>query len=219
LRYAAPSEETWNGNLLLLTIVTTFNILIRLQLIAGGIAQNSVDDLTPEVLGYAGLVYEHTLGEEKYTFVEEVKEPKGVTLLIKGKVLILVPMMFPNSYDAGPNAHTIAQTQDALRDGLRAVKNALEDESLVPGAGAFEVACAAHLSGPIKKDAKGRAKLGVQAFADALLIIPKTLAANGGFDVQDAIVAVQVSCMLSVWGYTKYMTRTSNHRAILWGLI
>ncbi|KAH7339700.1 chaperonin-containing T-complex zeta subunit Cct6 [Rhizoctonia solani] len=146
----------------------------RLQLIAGGVAQNSVDDLTPDVLGYAGLVYEHTLGEEKYTFVEDVKEPKGVTLLIKG-----------------PNAHTIAQIQDGIRDGLRAVKNALEDESLVPGAGAFEVACAAHLSGPIKKAAKGRAKLGVQAFADALLIIPKILAANGGFDVQDAIVSVQ----------------------------
>lgn len=50
-------------------------------------AQNSVDDLTPDVLGYAGLVYEHTLGEEKYTFVEDVKEPKGVTLLIKGKFI------------------------------------------------------------------------------------------------------------------------------------
>lgn len=146
----------------------------RLQLIAGGVAQNSVDDLTPEVLGYAGLVYEHTLGEEKYTFVEDVKEPKGVTLLIKG-----------------PNAHTITQIQESLRDGLRAVKNAIEDETLVPGAGAFEVACAAHLSGPVKKAAKGRTKLGVQAFADAMLIIPKTLAANGGFDVQDAIVAVQ----------------------------
>jgi T-complex protein 1 subunit zeta len=57
----------------------------RLQLICGGTAQNSVDDLTPDVLGYAGLVYEHTLGEEKYTFVEEVNKPKSVTLLVKGK--------------------------------------------------------------------------------------------------------------------------------------
>ncbi|KAI0644748.1 chaperonin-containing T-complex zeta subunit Cct6 [Trametes meyenii] len=146
----------------------------RLQLICGGVAQNSVDDLTPDVLGWAGLVYEHTLGEEKFTFVEEVKDPKSVTLLIKG-----------------PNPHTIQQTQDALRDGLRAVKNALEDEALIPGAGAFEVACAAHLSGPVKKAAKGRAKMGVQAFAEALLIIPKTLAANGGFDVQDVVVALQ----------------------------
>ncbi|KAJ7446175.1 chaperonin Cpn60/TCP-1 family [Mycena galericulata] len=146
----------------------------RLQLITGGIAQNSVDDLTPSVLGWAGLVYEHTLGEEKYTFVEEVKAPKSVTLLVKG-----------------PNAHTITQIQEALRDGLRAVKNAIEDEALIPGAGAFEVACAGHLVDKVKKSAKGRVKMGVQAFADALLIIPKTLAQNGNFDVQNAIVALQ----------------------------
>ena len=75
------------------------------------------------------------------------------------------------------------------------MKNALEDEALIPGAGAFEVACAAHLSGPVKKAAKGRAKMGVQAFAEALLIIPKTLAANGGFDVQDVVVALQVGAI------------------------
>ncbi|KAF8161188.1 chaperonin Cpn60/TCP-1 family [Crassisporium funariophilum] len=146
----------------------------RLQLICGGIAQNSVDDLNPSILGWAGLVYEHTLGEEKYTFIEEVKDPKSVTLLIKG-----------------PNPHTTQQIQDALRDGLRAVKNAIEDECLIPGAGAFEVSCSAHLSGPVKKSAKGRVKMGVQAFADALLVIPKTLAQNGGFDVQDVVVALQ----------------------------
>lgn len=87
---------------------------------------------------------------------------------------------------------------------MRAVKNAIEDESLIPGAGAFEVACAAHLSGPIKKTAKGRGKLGIQAYADALLIIPKTLAANGGFDVQDAIVSVQVRCAISDYSYRSY---------------
>lgn len=146
-----------------------------MQLVCGGVSQNSVDDLTPSILGWAGLVYEHTLGEEKFTFIEEVKDPKSVTLLIKG-----------------PNAHTIQQIQDALRDGLRAVKNALEDEALIPGAGAFEVACSAHLGGSVKKSAKGRVKMGVQAFADALLIIPKTLAQNGGFDVQDVVVALQV---------------------------
>jgi len=146
----------------------------RLQLVAGGIAQNSVEGLTPDILGWAGLVYEHTLGEEKFTFVEEVKEPRSVTMLIKG-----------------PDTHTTSQIQDALRDGLRAVKNAIEDNSLIPGAGAFEVACANHLSQKIKKAVKGRAKLGVQAYSDALLIIPKTLAQNGGFDVQDSIVALQ----------------------------
>lgn len=148
----------------------------------GGVAQNSVDDLTPDVLGWAGLVHEHTLGEDKFTFVEEVKEAKSVTILIKG-----------------PNGHTIQQTQDALRDGLRAVKNAIEDGALIPGGGAFEVACAAHLAGPVKQSAKGRVKMGVLAFAEALLVIPKTLAANGGFDVQDVVVALQVRVFYPSW--------------------
>lgn len=183
----------------------------RLQLICGGTAQNSVDDLSPEILGHAGLVYEHTLGEEKYTFVEEVKDPKSVTLLVKGEwrclslplrqererllpchSSTLIVLCSPSPTSLGPNAYTISQIQDAIRDGLRSVKNALEDESLVPGAGAFEVACAAHLSNTIKPKAKGRSKLGIQAFADALLVIPKTLAQNGGYDVQDVIAALQV---------------------------
>lgn len=67
----------------------------RLQLIAGGIAQNTVEDLKPDILGWAGLVYEHTLGEEKYTFVEEVKNPRSVTLLIKGGLLLV---LHPHSY-------------------------------------------------------------------------------------------------------------------------
>ena len=91
----------------------------------------------------------------------------------------------------GPDAHTMTQIQEALRDGFRAVKNALEDNCLVPGAGAFEVACCSHLSTVTKKAAKGRGKMGVQAYADALLVIPKTLAQNGGFDVQDIVLRLQ----------------------------
>ncbi|KAF2660626.1 T-complex protein 1 zeta subunit [Lophiostoma macrostomum CBS 122681] len=147
----------------------------RLQLVCGGTSQNSVDDLTPDVLGWAGLVYEHQLGEEKYTFVEDVKEPKSVTLLIKG-----------------PNAHTITQIKDAVRDGLRSVYNMIVDKSVVPGGGAFQVACAAHLASEnFRKTVKGKAKWGVEAFADALLVIPKTLAANSGHDIQDSLAALQ----------------------------
>ena len=85
----------------------------------------------------------------------------------------------------------MTQIQDALRDGFRSVKNAIEDKSVIPGAGAFEVACSNHLGTALKSTAKGRTKLGVMAFAEAMLVIPKTLAANGGFDVQDAIVGLQ----------------------------
>jgi T-complex protein 1 subunit zeta len=147
----------------------------RLQLVCGGGAQNSVDDLDPSVLGWAGLVYEQTLGEEKYTFIEEVKDAKSVTLLIKG-----------------PNQHTITQITDAVRDGLRSVYNTIIDQCVVPGAGAFQIAAAAHLSSEtFRKTVKGKTKYGVAAFADALLIIPKTLAANSGHDIQDALAALQ----------------------------
>ena len=115
-------------------------------------------------------VYEHVLGESKYTFVEDCRNPRSVTILIRG-----------------PNKHTITQLKDAVRDGLRAVKNAIEDGCVVPGAGAFEVAASAALH-EFKKTVKGRARLGVQAFADSLLVIPKVLAQNAGYDAQETIV-------------------------------
>lgn len=62
----------------------------RLVLACGGEAINSVDDLTPDCLGWAGLVYEHVLGEVKYTFVENVKNPHSCTILIKGNVMIIL---------------------------------------------------------------------------------------------------------------------------------
>uniref|UniRef100_A0A8C6CMP6 Chaperonin containing TCP1 subunit 6A n=1 Tax=Moschus moschiferus TaxID=68415 RepID=A0A8C6CMP6_MOSMO len=112
-------------------------------------------------------------GEEKFTFIEKCNNPRSVTLLIKG-----------------PNKHTLTQIKDAIRDGLRAVKNAIDDGCVVPGAGAVEVAMAEALV-KYKPSIKGRAQLGVQAFADALLIIPKVLAQNSGFDLQETLVKVQ----------------------------
>lgn len=75
----------------------------------------------------------------------------------------------------------------------------MEDGSLVPGAGAFEISAHKHLIEETKKSAKGRTKLGVQAFADALLVVPKTLAVNAGLDVQDSIVALQVRRKISLY--------------------
>ena len=75
-----------------------------------------------------------------------------------------------------------------MRDGLRAVKNAVEDCAVVPGAGAFEIAVAMHLRENTCKSLKGRARIGVTAYAEALMIVPKTLAENSGFDVQECIM-------------------------------
>lgn len=142
----------------------------RLTLACGGNAVNSIEDLSVDDLGFAEEVYEQVMGDDKYTFVEGCAKPQSCTVLIKG-----------------PNEHTIAQIKDAVRDGLRAVKNFIEDEGFVPGAGAFEIAAYQHLM-DFRSKVQGKAKLGVQAFAEALLVIPKTLAENSGYDVQDTII-------------------------------
>ncbi|XP_030747533.1 T-complex protein 1 subunit zeta [Sitophilus oryzae] len=145
----------------------------RLALACGGVAMNSFDDLSESVLGYAGVVYEHVLGENKYTFVEDCKNPQSVTILMKG-----------------PNKHSLDQIKDSIRDGLRAINNALEDKAVIPGAGAFEVMANKELM-QWKDTIKGKSRLGVIAYAEALLIIPKVLATNSGFDVQETIVKLQ----------------------------
>eukprot|EP00586_Coscinodiscus_wailesii_P016680 CAMPEP_0172500672 /NCGR_PEP_ID=MMETSP1066-20121228/141574_1 /TAXON_ID=671091 /ORGANISM="Coscinodiscus wailesii, Strain CCMP2513" /LENGTH=549 /DNA_ID=CAMNT_0013275019 /DNA_START=134 /DNA_END=1783 /DNA_ORIENTATION=- len=143
----------------------------RLALACGGTPIHSVEDLDPSMLGYAGKVSEVTMGDDKFTFVEDCRHPKSCTLLLRG-----------------PNEHVIGMIKDAVRDGLRAVKNAVEDRAVVPGAGAFEVAVAQHLRDEVVKKTKGRAKIGVEAYAEALLVIPKTLAENSGLDVQECIM-------------------------------
>ena len=144
----------------------------RLALACGGSAVNSFEDLTEAVLGYAGVVYEHVLGENKFTFVEECKNPQSVTILMKG-----------------PNKHTLSQMKDAVRDGLRAVKNALEDKCVVPGAGSYEVAVNMAIKKGLEKF-KGKARLGMQAYAEGMLVIPKVLSQNAGYDSQDTIVTL-----------------------------
>lgn len=145
----------------------------RLTRCCGGFQVNSFDDVTDDCLGYAGKVYEQTLGEDKFTFIEDVANPTSCAILVKG-----------------PNQHTIAQIKGAIRDGLRNIKNALEDGALVPGAGSFEIALHQDLM-EFKKTVSGRAKLGVEAFANAILVVPKTLAENSGFDVMDTLVKLQ----------------------------
>jgi len=143
----------------------------RLILACGGNAVHSFDDMTEQDLGYAENVYEQSLGEEKYTFVEGVVNPFSCTILIKG-----------------PNEYSIAQVKDAVRDGLRAVKNVYDDQGVIPGAGAFETTCHSMLLDYSRDEVTGKAILGIEAFANALLSIPKAISDNAGQDTQQAII-------------------------------
>lgn len=147
----------------------------RLVLATGGQVILSLEDLEPTMLGDAGQVRVVTFGDDqKYTFVEDCPAASSCTLLLQG-----------------PNSLTVHQIKDAVRDGLRSVKNAIEDKALVAGAGAMELACHRHLMENVVPNTKGRSKIGIQAFAQALLVIPKTLAANSGFDVQETLLKLQ----------------------------
>jgi T-complex protein 1 subunit zeta len=86
----------------------------RVTLACGGQAVNSLEGLQPSDLGKAEHVYEQVLGEEKFTFVEGVTNPTSCTVLIKG-----------------PTSHAVEQTRDAVRDGLRAVKNTIQASCLL----------------------------------------------------------------------------------------
>lgn len=146
----------------------------RLALATGGEAILSLEDLDAKMLGFAGKVSEETYGEDKFTFVEDCPNAASCTLLLQG-----------------PNQLTVEQIKDAVKDGLRAVKNVVEDKAVVPGAGAFELAASMYLTEVTVPNTVGKAKLGVAAFAEALLIIPKTLAANSGFDVQESLLLLK----------------------------
>ena len=150
----------------------------RLSLATGGqvILSLADDDLDESMLGYAGRVTQVTYGDDKYTFVEDcpTDASKSCTMMLQG-----------------PNDMTIAQIKDAVKDGLRAVKNVVEDKAVIPGGGAFELAASMYLTSEILPKTKGKKKLGIQAYAEALLIIPKTLIANSGFDVQDVLLQLK----------------------------
>jgi len=148
----------------------------RLTLACGGTPLNTLEGATVDMLGHADLVYEQVIGEDKYTFVEGCRFPKSCTILIKGS-----------------DDHTIQQIQDAIRDGLRAAKNVIDDGfATLAGAGAFEVACARDIfRRAASTPGLGKTKLGVEAFARALQVIPKTLADNAGFDPVDTLLEIE----------------------------
>jgi T-complex protein 1 subunit zeta len=143
----------------------------RLQQSCGSYLVNSIEELSPQCLGFAGSVIEHTLGDEKYTFLEEVKNARSVTILVTAYSEL-----------------DISQIKDAVRDGLRSVKNVIDDKCVVLGGGTFEVAASLNLMNKIRQVVNGKAKLGVDSFAQALMGIPKILAENAGFDPQEVAI-------------------------------
>jgi len=107
------------------------------------------------------------------TFVEQCDNPKSVSIILRGG-----------------SEHVVDELARAMEDALRVVGVALEDKMLVPGGGAPEVELALRLRA-FASTVGGREQLAIEAFADAMEIIPKTLAENAGLDQIDSLVALR----------------------------
>ena len=144
----------------------------KLSKATGGNIVTGLDELTPNDLGTAGLVEERRVGAGIMTFVTGTKNP-AVTLLLRGGT-----------------QQVLNGLERALDDALHAVADVIEDQLLVAGGGAPEIELSLRLR-EYAATLKGREQLAVTKFAEALEIIPKTLAENAGFDPIDKIVELK----------------------------
>jgi thermosome len=141
----------------------------------GGRIVSNLDDLSPDDLGFAKTVEEKKIGGEAMTFVYGCKDPKAVTILVRGST-----------------EHIVDEVDRSVEDAIGAVSSAVEVGKVVPGAGAPEEEVAKRLRKFAEKFS-GREQLAILGFADALEIIPRSLAENGGLDPIDILVELRAS--------------------------
>ncbi|WP_226013219.1 thermosome subunit alpha [Halomicrobium salinisoli] len=131
---------------------------------------SSVDDVTDEDLGYAGSVAQKDVGGDERIFVEEIEDAKSVTLILRGGT-----------------EHVADEVERAIEDSLGVVAATLEDGQVLPGGGAPETQLALGLRDHADS-VGGREQLAIEAFADAIDVVPRTLAENAGLDPIDSLV-------------------------------
>jgi chaperonin GroEL (HSP60 family) len=141
----------------------------------GGRIVTNLDDLTATDLGYAKTVEEEKVGGDEMIFVRDCKDPKAVTILVRGST-----------------EHVVDEVDRSIEDAIGAVSSAVEVGKIVYGAGAPE----AEVAKRIKKFAEkfsGREQLAIQSFGEAMEVIPRALAENAGLDPIDILVELRAA--------------------------
>ena len=141
----------------------------KLSKATGGKIITNLDDMTEADLGYAALVEERKIGDDKMTFIEGCKHPKSVTILIRGGT-----------------ERVIDEAERSIHDALCVVRDVVEEPKIVAGGGAPEIEVARILRN-YAESLPGREQLAVMSFAEALESIPVTLAENAGLDPIDIL--------------------------------
>ncbi|WP_349292060.1 thermosome subunit alpha [Halobacterium wangiae] len=142
----------------------------RLSRATGATPVSNVKEIDADDLGDAGSVAQKDIGGDERIFVEDVEEAKSVTLVLRGGT-----------------EHVVDEVERAIDDSLGVVRVTLEDGKVLPGGGAPETELAMELR-DFADSVGGREQLAVEAFADALEVIPRTLAENAGHDPIDSLV-------------------------------
>ena len=147
----------------------------KLARATGGSLVSSIDAINKEELGKAGIVEERKVSGEEMTFVEQCKNPKAVSIIVRGGT-----------------EHVVDELERAIHDALRVVGVVFEDHKVVAGGGAPETELSLRLR-EYGATVGGRAQLAIEAFAAALEIIPRTLAENAGLDPIDMLVEIRAA--------------------------
>jgi len=147
----------------------------KLARATGGRIVSDLEDLSVKDLGSAGLVEERKVGDDKMIFVEKCRDPHSVAILIRAGLERMVD-----------------EAERAMTDALSVVSDVIENNKIVAGGGAVEIEMAKTLRSYANR-VGGREQLAVEAFADALEIIPKTLAENAGLEAIDILVELRSS--------------------------
>ncbi len=136
---------------------------------------NSWKELSVTDLGFAGMVRQEMIGDDEMIFVEQCSNPKAVTLLI-----------------CGGTEHVVEEIKRAVVDAIGDVSAVLRDGAVVAGAGAVEMEVAQGLR-RFMGTLSGREQLAVQAYAEAMEVIPRTLAENAGLDPLEVLVKLRAA--------------------------
>ena len=147
--------------------------LDKLALATNGKIVTSLKELSSSDLGHAGLVEELKVGDELMTYIRECKNPKAVTLLVRGGT-----------------EHVSSEVERAVKDALGDLAASLNSGKIVAGAGAVEIELAKRIR-HFATSLSGKEQLAVNAFAQAIEIIPKTLAENAGLDPIDLLAELK----------------------------
>lgn len=146
--------------------------IAALEKATGARAVTNLDDLSPKDLGFAQLVEERKVETDKWVFVEKCKNPKAVSILIRGG-----------------SERVVDEAERSMHDALMVVKDVVQKPAVVAGGGAPETYVAQKLRA-WATGVSGREHYAILAFADALESIPIALAENAGMDVIDTLAAI-----------------------------